>query len=149
MNFEQPQAQRNKSEEPELHERLDDLELRVHKLVGEAKTNLQKIPGGKELAQTAEGQSKLLKIQESARRFNQHVLGVTAMINAPTVFAGIAEGIGEHMGADWAQTLDPLINMGGRMTATSLFAACVIMSMRTMKMYNHAKKTLDTMERKP
>ncbi|MBI5644626.1 hypothetical protein HY970_00850 [Candidatus Kaiserbacteria bacterium] len=148
MSFEQPRAQRNEPEEPELHERLDNLELRVHKLVGETKMNLQRIPGGEELASTAEGQSKLLKIQESARRFNQRVLGVAAMINTPTVFTGIAEGIGKHMGADWEQTLDPLINMGGRITATSLFTACVIMSMRTMKMYDQAEKTLNTMERK-
>ena len=148
MSLEQSQTQRNESEKPELHERFDELELRVHKLVGEAKTNLQKIPGGEELAQTAEGQSKLLKIQESARRFNQRVLDIAALISAPTLLAGFAEGIGNLMGADWAQTLEPFIDMGGRVTTVSLFAACLIMSMRATKMYDQSEKVLDTLEQK-
>jgi len=147
MSFEQQKTQKDAEAEPELQKRIDELELRVHELVGELKGNLDN-PAIAELASTAEGQSKLLKIQEHASRFNQRVLGIVAMINAPTFFTMLAQDVGRNTGSAWAESLEPFINSGGHMAVATLFVACGFMSFRLMKRDDQADKVFDTLEHK-
>src|SRR3989344_1415408 len=67
-----------KSEKPpSIDAALNTLELRVHKLTGEVRGNMDAVKVS-ELSQVAEGQSALLKVLQASDRFKDRALSIAA-----------------------------------------------------------------------
>lgn len=96
MGIEGPRQNQNEKDKP-LSERIEDNELRVQRLLGETQAHLARIPSGEELARTVEGQAKLLKLQDSMRRYNERIVtAVGAIANISLlarVFSTVPDGV--------------------------------------------------------
>ena len=116
-----------KSEKPpSIDAALNTLELRVHKLTGEVRGNMDAVKVS-ELSQVAEGQSALLKVLQASDRFKDRALSIAAGSGVMSVGFDIAAKLFSN--PDDAEAFMNIAETGYRATtAAALFGMFFVMA---------------------
>ena len=141
MSFEAGKNTGTWEKEPPLSEEIHDLELRVTKLVGGVEAKLDKT-NIKELSETATGQSKLLQLHDSARRFNEKAQATVAALASSSF---LTDALSKYASDP---TLHGYAQLGYQTTATAALIAGFICLLRNNKFQDEVRGILDKLKTK-
>lgn len=133
-------GQHTGEKEPPLSGEIRALELRVNKLVGGVGASLNKVSTQK-LAETAAGQSKLLKLYDSARQFNQTAQGIVASLASISFLTEVVSKLASD------PALQGYAQLGYKTTATAALVAGFICLLRSNKFQDEARSVLDKLKK--
>lgn len=135
-----------KQREEPVAERIEKQELRVQRLLGEAQQHLSRIPNGEQLIATLEGQTKLAKLQDSARRFNERIISAVGSV---ANFALLTRIFSDIQGGplDFSpQTWHFISELAAGVTVSAALIGVFCMLSRSRSFDQQAGKVLDEMK---
>lgn len=145
MSFESARKTVPEAAEKSIEERIAENELRVQRLLGETQAHLARIPNGDELARTIEGQAKLLKLEDSARHFNERVISAVGAVANIAFLAQMFEKIGGLPDLS-PQTWQFLAEGATMATVPAALIGAWAMIWRSRGFHKAASATLETMK---
>lgn len=144
MALERTSAKQEKS--PPLKEEIENLELHVHKLVGEVSDKPDRAAKVEQLAETAEGQAKLLKLYDASKRFNEKIQVVILGLGATAVGVKTMSKLASDPGL--AAFLADDSQFWYMLTATAAINGVFFAWLKSNQLCQNAKQILDGLKNK-